>query len=248
MGLVISFSFGPNYMSVFPGVLIQVLLNSPQVVLFCTDLYFALPQVYFMCRQLAQQIFFKNSSINVMGCWRQFRAFGANHCNLSWNEGKGPSARRSCLIPVPRASQRDLGSRSSAPRASYSTARRHERCPPLSRTSDEPAAPRLETKVKRRVRAPILKGLSFNHTSQATASPGYFWVSLLTGNYIRGQSLFLLDSSEYTRTLSPELKFSSQQLPSIDSGRLPEILLSRVYLLDIWRVSSHLLFSGLAAL
>ena len=79
------------------------------------------------------------------------------------------------IIPVPRASQRDSVSHPSAPHAFCSTGQLHGRYHPLSRTSDEPAARHLETKIKRRVRAHraqrVLKATSFNHPREANGSP-----------------------------------------------------------------------------
>ena len=168
--------------------------------LICTDLYFAFPQIYSMCSRLEEQIFFLAL---LMWCdvLRKFRAFRANHCNLSWEEGKEYSVGDCCLIPVPRASQRDSGSHSSAPHVSCSTEPLHGRYPPPSRTSDGPAARHLETRGKHRVRThisqTILKVISFNHSAKANGSPGYFWVPLVTGNYILGQSIFFVDSPDY---------------------------------------------------
>lgn len=107
-----------------------------------------------MCHRLELQIIF---IALLMWCnvLRKFRAFRANHCNLSWNKRKEYSAGHSCFIPVPTASQRDSGSHLSAAHVFCSTEPQHERYPPLSRTFDEPAARHLETKAKHRVRTHI---------------------------------------------------------------------------------------------
>lgn len=87
-----------------------------------------------------------------MQCLRKFRAFRTSHYNLKWNKEKEYCTGLSCLIPVPTASQRDSGPHLSAPRAFCSTEQRRGRCPPLSRTSGEPAARHLETRVKHWIR------------------------------------------------------------------------------------------------
>lgn len=92
---------------------------------------------------------------------RKFRAFRTNHYNLKWNKEKEYCTGTSCLIPIPTASRRDSGTPLSAPRTFCSTEQRRGRCPPLSRTSGEPASRHLGTRVKHGVRThrvqPILK-------------------------------------------------------------------------------------------
>ena len=200
LGLAWSFPFGPITISVSPAILKQALLNSPTG---CVDLYrpiFCFPSDLFQVQQTWGADFFLAL---IMWCdiLRKFRAFRANHCNLSWKEGKGYSAGDCCLIPVPRASQRDSGSHPSVPHVSCSTEPLHGRYPPPSRTSDGPAARHLETREKHRVRTHIsqriLKVISFNHSTRANGSPGYFWIPLVAGNYISGQSIFFVDSPDY---------------------------------------------------
>lgn len=151
---------------------------------------------------------------------RKFRAFRTNHYILKWNKEKEYCTGPSCLIPVPTASQRDSGPHLSAPRAFCSTAQRRGRCRPLSRTSGEPVARHLETRIKHWIRLTTHSGssksISFNHSSKANSSPGWFWISLVPWFYFPEQSIFILDSSVHWRVLSTELEFSSQQLPFID--------------------------------
>lgn len=75
--------------------------------LICTDLYLLSLRFIPSAADLRSRFFLAL----LMWCdaLRKFRAFRANHCNLSWKEGKGHSAGDCQLIPVPRASQRDLG-------------------------------------------------------------------------------------------------------------------------------------------
>ena len=190
LGLVLSFPLGPITISVSLAILTQALLKSPTG---CVDLYrpiFCLPSDLFHVQQTWGADFFLALS---MWCdvLRKFRAFRANHCNLSWKEGKGHSLGDCCLIPAPGASQRDSGSHPSALRVSCSTEPLHGRYPPPSRTSDGPAARHLETRGKHRVRThmsqTILKVISRNHLPKPTALQAIF-------EYLQWQGTIFQDS------------------------------------------------------
>lgn len=130
-----------------------------------------------------------------MGCsvLRKFRAFSANHCNLSWARGRKVFAGCTWLILVPGASQRDSESPLSSLRAFCSTGQRHEIYPPPSRTSDEQASQLLETKRRHRVRTHVLYCLSSPASHGTTLPKTGLWVcvsaSLLSADIFK-DSLF----------------------------------------------------------